>query len=211
MEYLKLAQLKAEMGLNYVLDNPYAMAVTKVTLALYGAQIAPKAPEFMQKMFQYTLVKILLIFFIVYVSEKDFQLALLIAVIYVLSMNALSGRGLFESYADYSSEYKSDGKFKLIEPKTAIYPGCHDITMDDLYKTFEGDQLKMQDAVEYSFQQLMARTKSESSKELLKKIAYAAGLPYNLSFDNPETAPYIATLLVNYGFNIKGECKPPYK
>ena len=34
---------------------------------------------------------------------------------------------------------------------------------------------------------------------------------FNLSFDKPETAPYIATLLVNYGYNIKGDCQPPYK
>jgi hypothetical protein len=126
-------------------------------------------------------------------------------------MNALSGRGMFESFADYTGKYVPEGGFTLIEPKTMIYPGCHDITMDDLYKAFEGDQLKMQSAVQYTFKQLMTKTKSENSKDLLIKIAYAAGLPYNLSFDKPETAPYIATLLVNYGYNIKGDCQPPYK
>lgn len=210
MEYLRQAQSTTEGGIGYVLANPYAMAIIKVSLVLYGAQIAPKAPGFLQSLFQYTLVKVLLIFLIIYLGEKDFQLSLLIAVIYVLGMNALSGRGVFESYSDYSSEYKSEGGFKLIEPKTMIHPGCHNITMDDLYKAFEGDQLKMQDTVQYSFQQLMARTKSENSKELLKKIAYAAGLPYNLSFDKPETAPYISTLLINYGYKISDICQPPY-
>lgn len=210
MEYLKQAQSTSEKGVGYILSNPYAMAVIKITLVLYAAQIAPKAPEFFQNMLKYTLMKILLIFFIIYISEKDFQLALIIAIIYVLSMNALSGRGLFESFAEYSPEYKTEGKFTLIEPRTMIYPGCHDITMDDLYKAFSGDQLKMQDAVQYSFKQLMAKTKSENAKELLIKIAYAAGLPYNLSFDKPETAPYIATLLVNYGYKLKDECQPPH-
>jgi hypothetical protein len=69
----------------------------------------------------------------------------------------------------------------------------------------------MQSAVQYSFKELVQKTKSKDSKELLTKIAYSAGLPYNLSFDKPETAPYIATLLVNYGYNIKGDCQPPYK
>lgn len=211
MDYLKTIQLKTEMGVNQVLQNPYAMAVIKITLALYAAQIAPKAPDFLQMMFSNVFGKIFLIFVMIYLSEKDFQLSILIAVIYVLSMNALSGRGLLESFADYTGKYVPEGGFKLIEPKTMIYPGCNDITMDDLYKAFEGDNLKMQTAVQYSFKQLMAKTKSKDSKELLTKIAYAAGLPYNLSFDKPETAPYIATLLVNYGYDIKGECKPPYK
>lgn len=211
MDYLKTIQLKTEIGVNQVLANPYIMAVVKVTLALYAAQIAPKAPDALQTFFSNVYAKIFLIFVIVYLSEKDFQLAIIIAVVYVLSMNALSGRGVLESFADYTGKYVPEGGFTLIEPKTMIYPGCHDITMDDLYKAFEGDKLKMQSAVQYTFKQLMAKTKSENSKDLLIKIAYAAGLPYNLSFDKPETAPYIATLLVNYGYNIKDECQPPYK
>lgn len=211
MDYLKTLQLKTEIGVNQVLANPYIMAVVKVTLALYASQIAPKAPDALQRFFSNTFAKIFLIFIIVYLSEKDFQLAILISVVFVLSMNALSGRGLFETFADYTGKYIPEGGFTLIEPKTMIYPGCHDITMEDLYNAFQGDRLKMQESVQYSFKQLMAKTKSENSKDLLIKIAYAAGLPYNLSFDKPETAPYIATLLVNYGYNIKDECKPPYK
>lgn len=211
MDYLKTVQLKTEMGVNQVLANPYIMAVVKVTLALYAAQIAPRAPDALQSFFSNVYAKIFLIFVIVYLSEKDFQLAILISVVFVLSMNALSGRGLFETFADYTGAYVPEGGFTLIEPKTMIYPGCNNITMDDLYKAFEGDRLKMQHAVQYSFKQLMAKSKSENSKDLLTKVAYAAGLPYNLSFSKPETAPYIATLLVNYGYNIKDDCQPPYK
>lgn len=211
MDYLKTLQLKTEIGINQVLANPYIMTVLKLSLTLYASQIAPRAPDALQKFFSNVYAKIFLIFIIVYLSEKDFQLAILIAVIFVLSMNALSGRGLFESFADYTGKYIPEGGFTLIEPKTMIYPGCHNITMDDLYKIFEGDKSKMQSAVQYSFRQLVEKTKSKDSKELLTKIAYSAGLPYNLSFDKPETAPYIATLLVNYGYNIKGDCQPPYK
>lgn len=211
MDYLKTLQLKTEMGVNQVLANPYIMAVVKIFLVLYASQIAPKAPDALQTFFSNVYAKIFLIFVIIYLSEKDFQLAILIAVVMVLSMNALSGRGLFETFADYTGKYVPEGGFTLIEPKSMIYPGCHNITMDDLYKAFEGDKLKMQHAVQYSFKQLMAKTKTQNSKELLTKVAYAAGLPYNLSFDKPETAPYIATLLVNYGYNIKDECQPPYK
>jgi hypothetical protein len=209
MDYLYKAQSVTESGLAVALANPYAMAVLKITLALYAAQLAPKAPVFIQTIFQNTFVKLLGAFLILYLGEKDFQLSLLIAIIYVLGMNLLSGRGLFESFANYSDEYKSYGNFKLIEPESVIYPGCNNVTMDDLYKMFEGDKVKLEQTVHYTFQELMRKYQSKGSKEALMKIAYAAGLPFNMSFDKPETAPYIATLLVNYGFVINDKCQPP--
>jgi hypothetical protein len=209
METLRTTQSYVESTINYSLANPYIMAIVKVGLALYAAQIAPKTPEYLQVWFQNTYVKLIAIATIAYLGEKDIQLAILIAIVYVFGMNLLSGRGILESFSEYSSSYKPSGDFKLIEPKTAIYPGCQEVTMDDLYKVFEGDNAKMNQTVQYSFQELMARSSSKDSKDMLTKIAYAAGLPYNLSFDKPETAPYIATLLVNYGFNIKDLCKPP--
>lgn len=208
MEYIRQSTQFLENSLAYPLSNPYIMAVLKISLALYGAQIAPKSPKYIEDLFKNTFVKILLIFLIIYLSERDFQLAILLAVIYVLGMNIASGRGVFESFSNYSSEYKGSGA-KMLEPKTMLYPGCSDVTMDDLYKMFEGNQTKMQNSVQYSFQELLLKSKTKDSKELVMKLAYAAGLPYNLSFDKPETAPYIATLLVNYGFEINDKCHPP--
>jgi small basic protein len=209
MEYIRQAGNFVEGKLAYPLSNPYIMAVLKITLALYGAQIAPKAPKYLEDMFKNTFVKLILIALIIYLSEKDIQLAVLLSIIYVFGMNVLSGRGPLESFADFSSEYKASDS-KLIEPKTMLYPGCENITMDDLYKMFEGDHKKFANAVQYSFQELMLRSKTKDNKELLMKIAYAAGLPYNLSFDKPETAPYIATLLVNYGYRVSDTCQPPH-
>jgi len=40
-------------------------------------------------------------------------------------------------------------------------------------------------------------------------IGRYAGLSNNMTFENPETAPYLATLLVNYGFNLNDSCQPP--
>lgn len=208
MEYVRQAQAFTERMLKYPMSNPYIMAILKVTLILYAVRIAPNPPEYLQKLFENTFAKIALIFVIIYLSEKDIQLALLLSVIYVLGMNLLAGRGLFESFSNYSAEYKSSGA-KLLEPRTMLYPGCENITMDDLYKAFEGDLKKFNTTVQYAFQDLMARSKTKDTKELVTKLAYAAGLPYNLSFDKPETAPYIATLLVNYGFIIKENCQPP--
>lgn len=210
MEYIKNAESFIESKLDYPLTNPYIMAILKVTLILYAAQIAPSPPEYIKNLFKNVYVKLLAIFLIVYLAEKDIQLAILISVIYVFSMNLLSGRGMLESFSVYSNEYKPYGSMKLIEPQTMLYPGCESVTMDDLYKLFKGDNEKMQTSVHHSFKELMRQLKSKDEKETLIRIAYAAGLPYNLSFDKPETAPYIATLLVNYGYIINDKCQAPH-
>lgn len=208
MEYIRQSSQFLDRQLSNILANPYIMAVLKISIVLYGAQIAPRAPTYLEDLFKNTFFKIALIFIIIYISEKDIQLAIVLAVVYVLGMNVLSGRGVFESFSNYSSDYKSSG-VKLLEPKTVIYPGCQDVTMDDLYKMFGGNQAEMQKYAQYSFQELMKKTNGKDAKESLVKIAYAAGLPYNMSFDKPETAPYIATLLINYGIIVNDKCKPP--
>ena len=46
------------------------------------------------------------------------------------------------------------------------------------------------------------------AKDRLLKVAYYAGLPYNVEI-NDENAPWIATLLVNYNFIVSETCRAP--
>lgn len=192
-----------------VLNNPYIMAVIKITLILYAVQIAPKPPVALSKLFENSFVKILGLALILVFIQYDLQLAIIISVIYVLSFNMLSGRGPLESFSNYSKEYKPYGNFKLLEPKTVLYPGCDKVTIADLVRLFEGDNEKLQTTVQYSFNELMKRSLDKPAKETLMKIAYATGLPYNLSLDSEESAPYIATLLINYGYKVSDMCNAP--
>ena len=209
MEYVNETTRFIEKQMAYPLANPYIMAILKITLAVYAGQIAPVAPVYLQNLFKNTFFKIFAIALIVYLAEKDLQLALLMAIIYVAGMNVLAGRSFMESFADFSPDYTNVNHFTILEPQTEIYPGCENVTMDDLRKLFDGDVSKLGDTVNASFQSLISQMNDSHEKEKVMKIAYAAGLPYNLSFDNPDTAKYIATLLVNYGMNIKDSCKPP--
>ena len=93
-----------EAQLDQPLSNPYIMAILKVSLALYAAQIAPRPPAYVQDFFKNTYDKIGLISLIVYISEKDLQLALLIALIFVLGSNFLSGRDILESFQSFSGK-----------------------------------------------------------------------------------------------------------
>jgi hypothetical protein len=168
MEYIKQAESFIESKIDYPLSNPYIMAVLKVTLILYAAQIAPSPPSYITVLFKNVYVKLLAIFLIVYLAEKDIQLAILISVIYVFGMNLLSGRGILESfsnYAEYSDEYKSYGNMKLIEPKTMLYPGCESITMEELYKLFEGDNDSIEDWLIAYHQELIENSEVVQDEE----------------------------------------------
>jgi hypothetical protein len=193
---------------NTILANPYVMAVVKLTLTIYAVKIAPRLPAPAENFLENTFVKILLLTLMVYLSEKDFQLAILIGVIYVISLNMISGRGPLESFANYSSEYTSATTSKLIEPKTHIYPGCLNMTIADLEKAFDGDRNKLAAAVNLAYKDLLAQAKNKSAKEKFMQMAYATGLPYNVKLDD-ENAPYIATILLYRGFDLGGTCTAP--
>ena len=206
---------KAESGLQYILQNPYIMAIIKLTLALYAVKIAPNPPQFLDTLFQNVFFKIVALALIMYLANVDFQLAIILAVVYVISMNVASGRQFLESftdknvYADYSREYKPYGNQKLVEPKINIYPGCQNITTQDLLAAFQGDQQKLLETVQYAFKELYQAAASKDAKDKLTSLAYATGLPYNVNWEYPETAPYIATLLVNAGFKLSTTCHVP--
>lgn len=207
MDTLNSIVKNADSAVQKTLANPYVMAVLKITLALYAAQLAPRLPSSVSLLFQNTFVKLLALFLIVYFAEHDFQLAILLAVVFVFGSNLLSGRGLFESFANFDASMKGDGKFTLIEPKSVIYPGCQNITLQDLITAFDGDHIKLQDTVNYSYRQLLSKVTSKDGKENLMKLAYACGLNYNRRFTD-EDAPYIATILMYNGFQF-GTCMPP--
>lgn len=198
----------AQSGVDRVLVNPYVMAIVKLTLTLYAVKIAPRLPSVVETMFENTYIKMFLLMLIIYLSEKDFQFALILSVLYVIAVNVMSGRKVLESFSEYSSTYKSDSTAKLIEPKTAIYPGCLNMTIADLEKAFDGDQEKLSAATTLAFKELLSMAKDKPAKEKFMQIAYATGLPYNIQLTD-ENAPYIATVLLYRGFDLGNTCTAP--
>lgn len=198
-----------------MLSNPYIMAIAKILLMLYAAQIAPSAPSYITDLFKNTFVKIALIALIVYMTQHDIQFSLLFSIILVLGMNVLSKRKMLESYmnieyANYSKDYKPYGNAKLLDPKNEIHPGCLNVTHANLLQLFDNDHYKLQSTAQYAYRELMndKSFSNNESKDRLLKYARMIGLPYNLEL-NDENAPFVATLLVNYGFIVSDTCKQP--
>ena len=191
-----------------VLANPYIMAVLKITITLYAAKIAPTLPDSVLKHLDNTFVKIAVISLIVYISDRDIQLAIILSVLLVVGLNYVSGKKLFESFSNYSSDYTKVGGMKLLEPKSIIYPGCQNITLKEIYTAFDDDHMKLQHTIMYAVKELLANLKNKSDKEVVEYIARAIGLPHNLAISD-ENAPLLATLLMYYGFKVTDTCTAP--
>lgn len=229
MEAIKNVEAVIKSKLDPILQNPYVMAVLKITLILYAAQIAPRLPNMASETLQNTFVKIVAIALTAYIAEVDFQLAIILAIIFVIGINASAGRGFFESYQNMGmiqeqgpyyadqTKYKNllqepaiVGKAVLLDSMSDNYSSCNDIKMADLLAVFDNDKLKLQNTVIYAFKELANQLPKDSdAMSNLVKIAKAVGLPGNIEF-NDSTAPLIATTLINFGFKISKTCQPPY-
>ncbi|RKP33216.1 hypothetical protein BJ085DRAFT_31040 [Dimargaris cristalligena] len=80
------------------LDNPPVMAFLKLFLIVYGSMIAPHLPDYILKWFNFVPFKIFVLFLIVWTSNHDPTVALLIAVGFTVSINVLSGKKAFEAF-----------------------------------------------------------------------------------------------------------------
>ena len=189
-----------------ILSNPVLMAIVKISFILYSSKLAPASPSQWDWFFQHSIVRIGILALMLFLSKLDLQMAIIIAVVYVVGMNTISGRKILESFANFDKQIENNPKVKLLEPKTVIHPGCLDVTMNDLLPLFDNDKLKLQDNLAYSFKVLLEHTQNEVAKDKLMRIAYAAGLPYNIEFTD-EHAPYIATILIYAGFVVNPKCK----
>lgn len=90
-----------EMNLSF-LDNKYVSIILSVLLAVYGGLAAPALPPFIKKLFENEIFRIVILALIVYKGQRDPQLAIMIAVAFVVTMN-------------YLNEYEVKENFKRVE------------------------------------------------------------------------------------------------
>ena len=93
------------------LENPITATLLKAGLLLYASMAAPKLPDFMAELFENVFFRIAVLFLIVWTGHKDPAFALLVSVGFVVSMNALSGRKLFDAFAA-----AHDAEFEYSDP-----------------------------------------------------------------------------------------------
>lgn len=191
-------------------ENPYIMAILKISFILYASMIAPEMPESVMIFLQYSVVRIIILTGVFMLSKIDFQMALLISIIYVMFINYISTGKLLESYtnAPFPDENPVYNSQLLLDDITHIYPGCLDITMEDIENALDIDSLSLQDTVSYSYNMLLKNSDFVNQADFVEKLGYAAGVHYNLPFTD-ENAPFIATILLLAGFKFSPTCQVP--
>ena len=77
--------------LNTMMDNPIFNSVLVIILVLYITLAAPKLPPSVVQIFEHPLVKLIYIFLIAYLASKDATVALVVAIVILVTLQTLSG------------------------------------------------------------------------------------------------------------------------
>ena len=85
-------------ALSTVFKNRYSSTLITLFLVLYSGLVAPKLPNFIVKLFDNPIFRILILSLIVYNGNKDPQFAIMIAVGFTVTMNMVSKQKIFEGF-----------------------------------------------------------------------------------------------------------------
>ncbi len=81
-----------------VANNKYVSTAITIGLGLYAALLGPNLPKFVKDLFTNTLFRILVLFLIVVRGNKDPQMAIMIAVAFVLTLDYIYVRDAKEAF-----------------------------------------------------------------------------------------------------------------
>lgn len=87
------------MNLN-LLENKYFFAVTTIFLSLYAAQVRPKLPQFLVKLFQNPIFRVAILYLVLVRGYKDPQFSILVAVSFIIIMNLVTEHIMKENFTD---------------------------------------------------------------------------------------------------------------
>lgn len=88
---------KTETSLSKMLDNPYVSVSLKVFLGLYAAFAAPQLPKNLALLLDSTLVRVIFAALIVYTSLRDPVTAILIAIVFVVTLQTAARYRLYDT------------------------------------------------------------------------------------------------------------------
>ncbi len=86
------------MDLSFLHQNKYVSATLTLFLILYAGLARPAFPPILKKLFDNPLFKMLILSLIVYSSQKDPKLAIMVAVAFTVTLNLLSEQEIKESF-----------------------------------------------------------------------------------------------------------------
>ncbi len=150
-----------------VFRNKYVAALLHVVFIGYASKFATQIPTRFHWVFSHPAFRVLVLSLILWTSSNNYVFSFSVMGAFTLFMYFLNKR--YEGFTGF---------------KTAIYPGCTNMTVSDLLDGFNG------------------------STEALVEAMQASLVPYNIIV-NDDSAPLIATYLMNNNYKLKLPCAPP--
>lgn len=81
-----------------------ALIALRLSLILYASLAAPALPPALMDLFDKPLFRVLVLMLVVWIGGVDPSTSLMVAVGFVVSMNALAGRRMLEAFGGYDVE-----------------------------------------------------------------------------------------------------------
>lgn len=85
-------------------NNPYAATAISLFVVLYGSMVRPTLPSFISNLFQNDIFRLFYIFLLAYIGDKNPQVALVVAVVFMVGMGLLADQQVSESFFDEDME-----------------------------------------------------------------------------------------------------------
>lgn len=103
-------------NLGFLLNQPAWAMVLGASISLYAGLAAPMLPPHIIQLFDSGVVRLLALALIMWTSTQQPTLALTTAILYVMAINALSGRKLLELFAGHiehsnAASYSGEDEF----------------------------------------------------------------------------------------------------
>jgi hypothetical protein len=79
-----------EQHLNILMDNIYLSTIIKVLLIMYSCIVAPTLPANILQLLDNVIIKILVVFAIIFLAKRDLGISLLIAIVFVVTLQLIN-------------------------------------------------------------------------------------------------------------------------
>ena len=87
--------LKKILDPGILIKNSWLVAILTVFLVMYGPRLQPRLPNGLKALFNNALFRGIVLFLIIYISQKDIVSALVITIVFVVTINILHSHDIF--------------------------------------------------------------------------------------------------------------------
>ena len=87
--------LKKVLSPDILIKNSWLVGILTVFLVMYGPRLQPRLPNGLKTLFNNALFRGVVLFLIIYISQKDIVSALVITIVFVVTINILHSHDIF--------------------------------------------------------------------------------------------------------------------